>query len=499
MNKIILKLVNMLYLKIKHKKINFKQIKMQSNSKNEEEINILDFNKNSFRKNDGVFYFAQNENEAFQLNDKICQLDKLRTLSDAVFRIKSGKNIGTGFYMAIRMNNKPVNVIASCSHVIDPKSNILTIYTHFNGKDNHSDIYIKNYKRVVINKPKIDFYCLEVVPEDEISFTTILTPEDYTYPCLEEIYKNRELTILQHPKGEENCCISFGLIKEINYESYEMGYNASTDNGSSGSPVIMWRNQEFKVIGIHKRGEWELKQGALNYGCILRNVLQMINNEPIIFPQNSMKNIFALNLEKITARLSKLFFSSNECIENGLEEYESLKDKYTFQFQGITGNLNTITINYKKPGEIKADEYNASLRVIGLICKSTDEKYEAKIEDAIKKASHNLQVLAHIEQKQNQNCAFFLKLERDVRLPKIFDELEIELGSKNIINIYGFFSSYKPKFNNEKEYLYTKMAKRFILNYFSKDNQEININILKFSVGSNKNLWAHIFFNLLHE
>ena len=56
-----------------------------------------------------------------------------------------------------------------------------------------------------------------------------------------------------HPYGEDASCAS-GTIVNI-YES-EFDHNISTDNGSSGCPIILLNNNInlIQVIGIHKDG-----------------------------------------------------------------------------------------------------------------------------------------------------------------------------------------------------------------------------------------------------
>ena len=66
-----------------------------------------------------------------------------------------------------------------------------------------------------------------------------------------ERFKDEDITIIQYPKGKMN--YSNGQIMGLTRKTkYEFSYNDSTDEGSSGSPIIL--KDTKNVIGIHKEG-----------------------------------------------------------------------------------------------------------------------------------------------------------------------------------------------------------------------------------------------------
>ena len=82
--------------------------------------------------------------------------------------------------------------------------------------------------------------------------------------------------------GEE---LSVGSGKIININGYEFEHNIRTEQGSSGSPIILFNLE--KVIGIHKYGDLEKR---VNVGTFIgeifdeiKNDLNEVNNEKKIY------------------------------------------------------------------------------------------------------------------------------------------------------------------------------------------------------------------------
>jgi len=70
--------------------------------------------------------------------------------------------------------------------------------------------------------------------------------------------KGKSIYITQYAKCEK---LGYSRGEIIRIEEYELIYNASTDFGSSGSPIFLKNTTE--VIGIHKQGDHEELE---NYG-----------------------------------------------------------------------------------------------------------------------------------------------------------------------------------------------------------------------------------------
>ena len=81
--------------------------------------------------------------------------------------------------------------------------------------------------------------------------------------------KNKEITVVQYPGGKLS--YSNGRIKEI--EKYEITHLASTEPGSSGSPIFI--KDTIKVIGIHKSGTKDKKE---NFADLIGPIFNFFSN-----------------------------------------------------------------------------------------------------------------------------------------------------------------------------------------------------------------------------
>ena len=102
---------------------------------------------------------------------------------------------------------------------------------------------------------------MEILREDGLSEENFLFPnldlDDYDYEKL----KSKNIFIPQYPLGQ-NLKLSTGEFKEIKSFIYSFYHFASTNEGSSGSPVFLSENG--KIFGIHK-GSLEEKKENLFY------------------------------------------------------------------------------------------------------------------------------------------------------------------------------------------------------------------------------------------
>ena len=184
---------------------------------------------------------------------------------------------GTGFFIKFRDNkskNKYKYFIMTNEHVIQKEiiekgSVYITIYYFYEKYSkkillNKQERFIKEYKTDF----ELDISLIEVIPEKEIPVIFFLEPDYKSLNGFHQ-YMNEEIIIHQYPKGLEQCN-SEGKI--ININNKVLTHTASTQGGSSGSPIILKNNSS--VIGIHKSGATVLKE---NYGDFICDVINDVN------------------------------------------------------------------------------------------------------------------------------------------------------------------------------------------------------------------------------
>jgi len=115
------------------------------------------------------------------------------------------------------------------------------------------EIEITDKRRVYTNK-ELDYTCIELFESDGIVDFFEIDPDIFKYN-INEILKNNDIFILQFPKGID-LSFSYGTIKSLK-ENIIM-HNASTEDGSSGSPIIRRTDNNY-VIGIHFGGKGNKK------------------------------------------------------------------------------------------------------------------------------------------------------------------------------------------------------------------------------------------------
>ena len=219
-------------------------------------------------------------NNSFTDNPSIPEIVSDR-LYDSIVKIKGNNKIGTGFFMKILIDEKEKKYkyyLLTCSHIISQNMiNSNEAFKIFYGKNDQqeNEINLNENLRFIKSFKNLDITIIEIIDNDKIPKNKFLSP-DYNYKYGFDSYKNEKIYIAGYPmKGEyEGRHISVGKITE-SIENFEFKHDASTMEGSSGSPIC---SEKQFVIGVHKQGD---KKKKINYGTFIGALLNELEKEHI--------------------------------------------------------------------------------------------------------------------------------------------------------------------------------------------------------------------------
>ena len=243
-----------------------------------------------------------NVNDIYKISKSICQISYLEN-NKPVY--------GTGFFMVLN-NNK---YIITNYHVISESliNNNINI-----------EIYNKNKIKIELKNRDIKFFeelditIIEIKEIDNIIKDIEFLDYDLNYIKGYKQYLNKDIFSLQYPKNG----IEHGSGKIIEINEYEFTHTIDTENGSSGSPIIL--PLSLKVIGIHKQGD---KYKNVNYGSFIGEIINGINN------LNNYKNdnnciISEINIRKEDIGKEIRIINSYEEYIRNLDYSEEFRDEY---------------------------------------------------------------------------------------------------------------------------------------------------------------------------
>ena len=185
---------------------------------------------------------------------------------------------GSGFFC--ELENYPIKYALFTNHHIfnDIKvGKIINIEYLTDKVYKEKKIKIDENRRVYTNE-ELDYTCIELFESDDIKDyfkidEKLLSDNNYII--------NKDIFILQYPKGNE---ISFSYGKIISIKDGQLIHTASTEGGTSGSPIIRRCINNY-IIGIHYGGQIKDKNTySFNLGTIFNYILNDIVNNTINKP-----------------------------------------------------------------------------------------------------------------------------------------------------------------------------------------------------------------------
>ena len=301
--------------------------------------------------------------ELFQLEKAMCKIESLSK--------ENKKQIGSGFFC--ELNDFPIKyALFTNNHILDESDieigntikieclerSFLVLYN-----PNKKEIKITKERRVYTNK-ELDCTCIEILESDGIKDFFKIDSKIFKYN--NNTLKNNDIFILQFPKGND---ISFSFGKIIALKDDKIIHNASTEGGSSGSPIIR-RFDDNYVIGIHcggkKNNDTYIYNVATNFISVLNHLKNQMNEINCIFESkeffeeiellhNFNENIENWNSSDQTDYLEAKNYHKN-FLEENIEIYvDGVKIEFNYKYKVKIST--EIKVKYKFKQEMKNTSY----------------------------------------------------------------------------------------------------------------------------------------------
>ena len=183
-------------------------------------------------------------------------------VSKSLCFIQTQSSSGSGFLIRLFKGTQDFFCLMTCEHVIKREmvNQRKTIKFYYNGQKpklkeivlNPDERLIQDFRNPNLDEMEydIDAIVIEILPKDNISEKYFLSPDIRSISNFNKL-EGKTIAIIQYPKGELS--YDYGEIKEIYKNRYEFAHLVSTDEGSSGSPILL--KNSIQVIGIHRGGD----------------------------------------------------------------------------------------------------------------------------------------------------------------------------------------------------------------------------------------------------
>ena len=206
--------------------------------------------------------FSEINKDYYEISNSVC---KIR------IELKNGIIKGTGFFLEFLACGEVFRCLISNEHVIQKNliNNNTIIYILYDNEKKTANIKLNKQERYIkdFKDSKLDITVVEILKEDNIPKKYFLTEGHIANDRLND----SEICILGYPEGGE-IKMSKGKITKI--DGYEFTHLASTEVGSSGSPIFM--EKTGLVLGIHKQGNRTREE---NYGNFIYPAIEIIKKD----------------------------------------------------------------------------------------------------------------------------------------------------------------------------------------------------------------------------
>jgi len=338
----------------------------------EEELNIYEI----IEEDNKIYIVIDNNNELLSKIDKLILSDELDIKKEVVTKghgspikkdeifnlfkmeksmckislenMKGEKCHGSGFFCEIDFNFPIKYALFTNNHVLNELNIEIGKTIHFEYLEFQKSLFNSSYntvkkkikitdKRKVFTNKELDYTCIELYESDGILDYFKIDSNIFKYNKNDLI--NNDIFILQFPNGND---LSFSYGSILSLKDNTILHSASTEGGSSGSPIIKRSNENY-IIGLHYGGIKNKYNLATCFNSILDNIKEQNNEINCIYiigkneTEINLLHDYNLDINEWDENMKKIYLDAKNYILEMKENIEiyvnDKKIKFNFKYK----------------------------------------------------------------------------------------------------------------------------------------------------------------------
>ena len=216
-----------------------------------------------------------------EMNKEIFDIEEViartKDIKQNILKIEITNGYGTGFLCKIYVNDKPIPVLITCYHVINQeyiKDKDFLFFSFPNNNELIEKTLNLNIKRIIYQNEELDVTFIEIKEEDGLDIYSFLEM-DNSISANNPNMLHEWCYLLRYPDGAEKIQLTQGEIEQL-IENYNLLTNNWTKLGSSGAPIINYKNNY--VLGVH-RSSYKVGKEITGKGTILNYAAKKFSEE----------------------------------------------------------------------------------------------------------------------------------------------------------------------------------------------------------------------------
>jgi len=213
--------------------------------------------------------------EVLQNNSEIHNIPNIPIISKGTVKIEFNGGKASGFFLKFQRNNKPFHCLLTNQHAITSVmvNNKETITIKYDNENKELKLKLNPTKRIIVcfkDVYELDVTLVEIIKDDKIKEDFYLSPKvNYNYSFKD--FCGKDIQIVQYPGGNDLSYSEGKITRLYNNNENIFYHNSSTQQGSSGGPIVL--KGEYTVLAIHKGTNVEE-----NVGIFIKNIVEIMKN-----------------------------------------------------------------------------------------------------------------------------------------------------------------------------------------------------------------------------